>query len=147
MTPEVAKFWAENQPLTQEEAIKGIKEAAPEGEKEAPVTLASLEADIVGCNVCKMLDHGPDRDCGAWRTLNDIRRDRRKEVRALGPPAAEVFRRHVSHAHPVVRLVRTRIGPIADRSLAPGVWRALSVEEIRALEVAVSTDPAERPDA
>jgi 23S rRNA pseudouridine2605 synthase len=49
--------------------------------------------------------------------------------------------------HPVVRLVRTRIGPIADRSLAPGAWRALSVEEIRALEVAVSTDPADRPDA
>jgi len=47
--------------------------------------------------------------------------------------------------HPVVRLVRTRIGPIADRSLAPGAWRALSVEEIRALEVAVSTDPADRP--
>ena len=44
--------------------------------------------------------------------------------------------------HPVVRLVRIRIGPIADRSLAPGAWRALSVEEVRALEVAVSTDQA-----
>ncbi len=42
--------------------------------------------------------------------------------------------------HPVVRLVRTRIGPIADRSLAPGDYRALRVEEIRALEVAVSTN-------
>jgi len=42
--------------------------------------------------------------------------------------------------HPVVRLVRTRIGPIADRSLAPGAWRALSLEEVRALQMAVSTD-------
>ena len=36
--------------------------------------------------------------------------------------------------HPVVRLVRTRIGPLADRSLRPGQWRELSREEVRALE-------------
>jgi 23S rRNA pseudouridine2605 synthase len=36
--------------------------------------------------------------------------------------------------HPVVRLVRTRIGPLADRSLAPGEWRALSAAEIRKLQ-------------
>ena len=39
--------------------------------------------------------------------------------------------------HPVVRLVRTRIGPLADPRLAPGSWRALSRREIRSLEVAV----------
>ncbi|MGI8663219.1 MAG: pseudouridine synthase [Acidimicrobiales bacterium] len=36
--------------------------------------------------------------------------------------------------HPVVRLVRTRIGPLTDRNLAPGDWRELAVEEVRALE-------------
>ena len=36
--------------------------------------------------------------------------------------------------HPVVRLVRTRIGPIADRQLGPGEWRPLTVDEVRALE-------------
>jgi 23S rRNA pseudouridine2605 synthase len=36
--------------------------------------------------------------------------------------------------HPVVRLVRTRIGPITDRGLAPGAWRALAPTEVRALE-------------
>ena len=36
--------------------------------------------------------------------------------------------------HPVVRLVRTRIGPLADRSLAPGEWRTLSAAEIRKLQ-------------
>jgi 23S rRNA pseudouridine2605 synthase len=35
--------------------------------------------------------------------------------------------------HPVRRLVRTRIGPIADRSLAPGTWRPLTPEEVRGL--------------
>jgi 23S rRNA pseudouridine2605 synthase len=43
--------------------------------------------------------------------------------------------------HPVVRLVRTRIGPLAERSLGPGEWRALAQDEVRALERAV----AERP--
>ena len=31
--------------------------------------------------------------------------------------------------HPVTRLVRTRIGPITDRSLAPGEWRPWTVDE------------------
>jgi 23S rRNA pseudouridine2605 synthase len=35
--------------------------------------------------------------------------------------------------HPVRRLVRTRIGPIADRRLAPGTWRTLEPDEVRAL--------------
>ena len=34
--------------------------------------------------------------------------------------------------YPVTRLVRTRIGPIIDRSLAPGSWRSLSDAELRA---------------
>jgi 23S rRNA pseudouridine2605 synthase len=38
--------------------------------------------------------------------------------------------------HPVVRLVRTRIGPIADRRLPPGRWRSLSVAEVRRLQEA-----------
>jgi 23S rRNA pseudouridine2605 synthase len=35
--------------------------------------------------------------------------------------------------HPVLRLVRIRIGPLTDRRLAPGEWRELSIEEVRAL--------------
>jgi 23S rRNA pseudouridine2605 synthase len=38
--------------------------------------------------------------------------------------------------YPVQRLVRTRIGPLADRRLKPGEWRVLDVEEVRALEAA-----------
>jgi len=35
--------------------------------------------------------------------------------------------------HPVVRLVRTRIGPVTDRTLRPGAWRSLSPSEVRSL--------------
>jgi 23S rRNA pseudouridine2605 synthase len=40
--------------------------------------------------------------------------------------------------HPVVRLVRTRIGPITDRSLKPGTWRPLTNTEVHAIEKAVA---------
>jgi 23S rRNA pseudouridine2605 synthase len=40
--------------------------------------------------------------------------------------------------HPVQRLVRVRVGPIADRRLAPGAWRPLTQDEVRALERSVA---------
>ena len=40
--------------------------------------------------------------------------------------------------HPVVRLVRVRIGPIRDTHLGPGGWRALEPAEVRGLERAAS---------
>ena len=43
--------------------------------------------------------------------------------------------------HPVRRLVRTRIGPLVDRTLAPGEWRALVQDEVRALERATAARP------
>ena len=44
--------------------------------------------------------------------------------------------------HPVRRLVRVRIGPLADRSLPPGGWRPLRRDEVRALERATAGGPA-----
>jgi len=40
--------------------------------------------------------------------------------------------------HPVRRLVRTRIGPLSDRSLAPGSWRELTTAEWKAITEAVA---------
>lgn len=40
--------------------------------------------------------------------------------------------------HPVLRLVRTRIGPLANRTLPPGRWRELSQSEVRQLERSAS---------
>jgi 23S rRNA pseudouridine2605 synthase len=54
----------------------------------------------------------------------------------------QVRRMCAAVGHPVRRLVRVRIGPIADRSLAPGQWRELSFREVRAL--AVASEAAER---
>ncbi|MGA0878987.1 MAG: pseudouridine synthase [Ilumatobacteraceae bacterium] len=42
--------------------------------------------------------------------------------------------------HPVVRLIRTRIGPLQDRTLRPGAWRTLSAEEVRSLNEAVAAN-------
>lgn len=44
--------------------------------------------------------------------------------------------------HPVLRLVRVRIGPLTDRSLRPGDWRELSTGERNALAKAVGGKPA-----
>jgi len=50
--------------------------------------------------------------------------------------------------HPVVRLVRTRIGPLRDGSLKPSAWRALTQAEVRRLyEAASATEPADEPGA
>ena len=52
----------------------------------------------------------------------------------------QVRRMCAAVGHPVVRLVRTRIGPIVDRDLPPGQWRRLEPEEVRALERAASVE-------
>lgn len=38
--------------------------------------------------------------------------------------------------HPVTRLVRTRIGPLTDRTLGPGEWRELTGAEVQELRLA-----------
>ena len=48
--------------------------------------------------------------------------------------------------HPVARLVRTRIGPLVDRSLAPGFHRTLVAEEMQALRRAVADQASEGPE-
>jgi 23S rRNA pseudouridine2605 synthase len=49
--------------------------------------------------------------------------------------------------HPVIRLIRTRIGSLRDPALGPGSWRALDQAEVRQLERSVGTvdGPAEAP--
>ena len=43
-----------------------------------------------------------------------------------------------SVGHPVLRLVRTRVGPLTDRSLKPGEWRPLTMAEVRGLATAAA---------
>jgi len=51
----------------------------------------------------------------------------------------QVRRMCLAVGHPVVRLVRVRIGPLAERGLAPGEWRELTPGEVRALQESVAT--------
>jgi 23S rRNA pseudouridine2605 synthase len=53
----------------------------------------------------------------------------------------QVRRMCAAVGHPVVRLVRVRIGPLADRRLAPGEWRELTQDEVRSLERATVARP------
>jgi 23S rRNA pseudouridine2605 synthase len=50
----------------------------------------------------------------------------------------QVRRMCAAVGHPVVRLVRTRVGPVAERQLRPGDWRPLTLAEVRALEAAAA---------
>jgi len=50
----------------------------------------------------------------------------------------QVRRMCAAIGHPVVRLVRTRIGPLLDRRLPPGQWRALTAAEVQALQRAAT---------
>lgn len=45
--------------------------------------------------------------------------------------------------HPVLELVRTRIGPLSDRRLAPGQCRELTMDEVRRLSEAVTKLPTD----
>jgi 23S rRNA pseudouridine2605 synthase len=51
----------------------------------------------------------------------------------------QVRRMCAAVGHPVVRLVRTRIGPVVERDLKPGEWRPLTRAEVRALEEAAAS--------
>ena len=46
--------------------------------------------------------------------------------------------------HPVQRLIRVRIGPLTDRSLKPGSWRHLTLDELHRLVAAVSNRSGDR---
>ena len=48
----------------------------------------------------------------------------------------EVRRMFDSVGHPVQQLVRTAIGPVVDRTLSPGTYRTLTIDEVRALYAA-----------
>ena len=58
----------------------------------------------------------------------------------------QVRRMCAAVGHPVIRLVRTRIGPVTDQRLAPGQWRPLTSAEVRSLEqAAAGASPSGRP--
>jgi 23S rRNA pseudouridine2605 synthase len=59
----------------------------------------------------------------------------------------QVRRMAAAVGHPVVRLVRTRIGPLRGVGLPPGEWRELTQAEVRALERATAESNSLAPRA
>jgi 23S rRNA pseudouridine2605 synthase len=64
-----------------------------------------------------------------------IHEGRNRQVRRMGDAIG----------HRVLRLVRTRIGPVSDRRLRPGSWRVLVPREVRALESAAAATSVAAP--
>jgi len=108
-------------------------------EVEGTPTPASLRALRAGVE----LDDGPTRPArvnlvqesatGTSALTIVVKEGRKRMVRRM---FAEI-------GHPVVRLARTRIGPLRDTRLAPGAWRVLGVAEVRALYAAAVEEAAD----
>jgi 23S rRNA pseudouridine2605 synthase len=84
------------------------------------------------------LRHGLDLDDGPTAPATAKLVQRRGDTAAIEIAIHEGRNRQVRRmfdavGHPVQRLVRTRVGPVHDRSLAPGSWRTLRPSEVRAL--------------
>ena len=58
----------------------------------------------------------------------------------------EVRRMFEAVGHTVERLVRTAIGPVRDRDLAPGTFRELTLQEVRELYSAGAKSWEDAPD-
>jgi len=83
------------------------------------------------------LDDGPARAMEA--RLIDVHGDEALVRVVMGEGRKREVRRMLDLlGHPVVSLVRTAIGPLSDRNLAPGTWRRLSMDEVRALYAAAA---------
>ena len=78
------------------------------------------------------LDDGPARASSARIVSTSKERTIVELVLAEGRKR-EVRRMFATQDIPIERLVRTAIGPITDRQLAPGAYRALALDEVRAL--------------
>lgn len=78
------------------------------------------------------LDDGPARASSA-RIVSSSRDRTIVELVLAEGRKREVRRMFATQGIPIERLVRTAIGPIADRQLTPGTHRALTLDEIRML--------------
>jgi pseudouridine synthase len=110
------------------EAIERLRTGIPlDGRRTLPADVALLQRGRPSTS----LRTGDDRDGVLVMT---IREGRNRQVRRMCEAVG----------HPVRALTRTRIGPIRDKRLKPGMWRDLTVEEIRSLQRAAGIVVAKR---
>lgn len=101
-------------------------------------TYLALVEGSPGVVALRRLVEGVDLDDGPARALSARMVDRTGnrtlvEVVMVEGRNREVRRMADAVGHPVVRLVRTAIGPLRDPGLKPGAWRRLGPEEVAAL--------------
>ena len=92
------------------------------------------------------LDDGPARAMRAQVVQRSNSGDSALEIVVKEGRKRIVRRMCAEIGHPVRRLVRTRIGPLTDPKLAPGVSRALTPVEVRSLYAAALVEHATPPD-
>lgn len=103
-----------------------------------PKTYVAIVAGHPGPAAVRSLQEGVLLEDGP-AAAQDVRVvDRRRSESLVEIVIAEGRKRQVRRmlaavGHPVLRLVRTAIGSVADRGLRPGEWRPLTLEEVRAL--------------
>lgn len=101
-------------------------------------TYAALVAGVPSHQAIRALVSGVELDDGPARAVSAAIVDHHGGNSLLEIVMAEGRKREVRRmcdaiGHPVVRLVRTAIGPVHDRDLRPGTVRPLTVHEVRAL--------------
>jgi len=79
----------------------------------------ALEDGVATAGSATIVDRLDDRGLVEVVMLEGRNREVRRMLDAVG--------------HPVLRLVRTAIGPLTDRRLGPGEWRPLTMAEVRSL--------------
>ncbi len=97
--------------------------------KPSPASLRALRTGIE-------LDDGPTRPAQAKILQESSRGTTALTIIVKEGRKRMVRRMCAAVGHPVVRLARTRIGPLRDPHLAPGAWRVLTTDEVRALYAA-----------
>lgn len=106
----------------------------------AKTYLAEVEG-VPGPDALRRLSEGVDLDDGRTAPADARVIQSRTDTTALELVLNEGRNRQVRRmcdavGHPVLRLVRTRIGNLADPGLAPGEWRELTESEVRGLYAA-----------
>lgn len=110
-----------------------------------PKTYVALVDGRISPKAVRTLTNGVDLEDGpaaAQRARIIDRSDRASIVEVvMGEGRNRIVRRMLDAVgHPVQRLTRTAIGPLADRSLESGGVRPLTVDEIRSLYAAAGDD-------
>ena len=113
------------------EALRQLREGIPlDGRRTLPAEAALLNARRESAGGPK----GPPLRAREGVVQITIREGRNRQVRRMFEAVG----------HPVRELARTRIGPLTDRKLKPGMWRDLTADEVRTLQ-ALANRPAPTP--